>query len=451
MSYRPFNVKSMRVVPFVIALMAIAVLLLLGDSVQAQQAATTVQYNEEDTVPVITLTATDPEGASPILWSLLASTDEDDQDIPGEGDNDGQENADDVETEEGQDGDLFKISANGVLEFKNKPDFENPADDGGGNEYKVVVQASDGGTMNWFKLTVNVMDVEEEGSVKLSPGIAGEQPVLQAGATLLQPQVGVGITAHSLTDPDGVSEDARTDATYQWYRTSSRTAMGTEIEDEDEEAATYTPRATAGDTDVGSYLRVVATYRDGRGRNKTATAVSDYVTIGRISDNTPPVFPRETTTRATLEGMPKGTAIGNPVTATDRDSGEMLTYWLSEHVDDAMFDINPRTGQLKVENELDLEGTMAGTDRCATANQCSVMVSVADSSGTAAGTATIIVAITVTNVDEKPTTFTGATTIEHVEGTTELMSSGDNPAPVTYTAADPGGRRGHVYLVRRRR
>ena len=65
MSYRPFNAKAMRVVPFVIALMAIAVLLLLGDSVQAQEAATIVQYNENDTIPVITLTATDPEGGVP--------------------------------------------------------------------------------------------------------------------------------------------------------------------------------------------------------------------------------------------------------------------------------------------------------------------------------------------------------------------------------------------------
>ena len=166
--------------------------------------------------------------------------------------------------------------------------------------------------------------------------------------------------------------------------------MGTKIDGTDAEDETYTPRATAGDTDVGMYLRVVATYRDGRGRNKTATAVSDYVTIGRISNNTIPVFPGATTTRATLEEMPKGTAIGNPVTATDRDSGEILTYWLSGSVDDAMFDINPRTGQLEVKNELDFEGIAKGTDQCETDNQCSVIVTVADSSGDATtGNATI--------------------------------------------------------------
>ena len=190
MSYRPFNAKAMRVAPFVIALMAIVILLLPGDSVQAQQAATTVQYNENDTVPVITLTATDPEEASPILWSLLASIDDADQDIPDEGDNDGQIEADDVLTEAGEDGDLFKISANGVLEFKNKPDFEKPADTGGGNEYRVVVQASDGGTMNWFKLTVNVMDVEEEGSVKLRPGLKTDSRNFRQKQPCCNPRLG---------------------------------------------------------------------------------------------------------------------------------------------------------------------------------------------------------------------------------------------------------------------
>ena len=51
------------------------------------------------------------------------------------------------------------------------------------NEYKVVVQASDGTEMNWFKVTVDVTDEEEEGSVKLQPTAP------QTAATLLQPQV----------------------------------------------------------------------------------------------------------------------------------------------------------------------------------------------------------------------------------------------------------------------
>ena len=434
----PANTRryAFSAVAFLAALAVGLLFLLPGGLLQAQEASMkTFDYTENGTDPVATFTAEDPEEASPIVWSLLASDDDDAQDIPGEGNNDGDDGADDVLTSDGEDGDLFKISAAGVLEFEAKPNYESPADNGNNNEYKVVVQASDGTEMNWFKVTVMVMDEEEDGSVKL-------QPTGQAATTLLQPQVRVGITAHSLADPDGRQADPP--PTYQWYRTSSRTAMGTEIDGAN--AAAYEPQAKAGDSDVGMYLRVVATYTDGRGSNKTATAVSEYVTIGIISNNTPPVFPAETDTRAVLEETPKGTLIGLPVSATDADSADRLTYWLSG-TDGSLFDIDAMTGQLKVETKLNYEGiTTSGDDidRCVAANACSVIVEVADSSfgSVETGTATIAVTITVTNVDEKPISFTGEKTIEHPEGTTALdtdLSNGDTANPATYTATDPEG------------
>ena len=63
-----------------------------------------------------------------------------------------------------------------MLTFDSPPDFED-ADAGqlehveqttGSNTYRVVVQASDGGDgsfVNWFKVTVNVTDVEEPGTL----------------------------------------------------------------------------------------------------------------------------------------------------------------------------------------------------------------------------------------------------------------------------------------------
>ena len=259
----------------------------MDEAPEAMKYVHSIVHDENDTDAVITLTATDPEGASPILWSLLASGDDADQDIPGEGDNDGDVEADDVLTEAGEDGDLFKISANGVLEFKNKPDFEKPADTGGGNEYRVVVQASDGATMapfSWFKVTVEVDDLEEEGSIKL-------MPTTRVEATLLQPQVGVSITAHDLTDSDEIVENDPV-ATYKWYRTSRRTAMGTEIDGATEPI--YVPMGGA-DSDDGRYLRVVATYTDGgpTSGDKTATAVSEYKTISRSSPTQRPSSPQQ--------------------------------------------------------------------------------------------------------------------------------------------------------------
>ena len=181
-----------------------------------------------------------------------------------------------------------------------------------------------------------------------------------------------------------------------------------------QKTAAYTPQATAGDSDVGSYLRVVATYTDGRSSDKTATAVSEYRTIAENPSNTAPKFPAESTARAVAEEMPKGTAIGNPVTATDKDRGEMLTYWLGgTGVDNGKFAIDAGTGQLMVNVELNYESNAPADDQCGAANACEVTVMVADSSGAdptadpPTGTDSTDVTITVTGVDEKPEPFTG--------------------------------------------
>ena len=385
-------------------------------------------YAENDTVEVIDLDAADPEGASPIAWSLLRALTDPIPEVDGEQlvDADFADNA------------KFDISDAGVLTFKEAPNFEADDEDNSAtndNEYKVVVQASDGTKMNWFKVTVNVKDMEEEGSVKL-------RPTAQDDATLLQPQVLVGITAHDLMDGDGLEQAPV--PTYQWYRTSSRTSMGTEIDVA--ETAAYTPQATSGNSDVGSYLRVVATYTDGRGRDKTATAVSEYRTIAENPSNTAPKFPAKSTARAVAEEMPKGTDIGNPVTATDKDSGEMLTYWLGgTGVANGKFAIDAGTGQLMVDVELNYESAGGAEDQCNAANACEVTVMVADSSGAAPdaepplGTDSTDVTITVTGVDEKPEPFTGATMIVHAEGTTVLDTDLDpeNVQAATYAATDP--------------
>ena len=85
---------------------------------------------------------------------------------------------DDVFTDDVADFGDFSISQDGVLTFDSPPDFEDPdggqletaeANPGtGSNTYRVVVQASDGGVgsfVNWFKVIVNVTDLEEPGTL----------------------------------------------------------------------------------------------------------------------------------------------------------------------------------------------------------------------------------------------------------------------------------------------
>ena len=92
--------------------------------------------------------------------------------------------------------------------------------------------------------------------------------------------------------------------------------------------------------------------------------------------------PDNNTERSVEENSPAGTAVGDPVTATDPDGGT-LTYTLSEA---AEFDIDPATGQISVAEDavLNYEATESYT----------VTVSHGD--------ATTTVAIAVTDVDEPP-------------------------------------------------
>ena len=373
------------------ALVAVLVALLPGGLLQAQ-GGTTIEYIENGTAPVLTLSASDPETGNTVVWSLPTAA----PDMLPEG-----FLGDDFTN---SDADDLTISDSGVLSFDMPPNYE--ARRGGGpngntNTYKVVVQASDGSVPGYFGVTVNVLDLEEEGSVRL-------RSTAQTTATLLQPQVGVGITAYRLTDPDGPDMIEATG--WQWYRSTSKTAMGTMISGE--VVAVYIPVAA----DVGHHLRVVATYNDVRGNGKTAAAVSEYMTIARIAGNAAPEFPATSTTRAVLEGTDAGTNIGNPVTATDGDSGERLTYWL-DGTDAGKFSIDAMTGQLKVNTKLNYEATTSAADQCEAANACAVTIYVADSSGSdpaadpPTGTDTITVTISVIPVDEKPTFSVGPTTI----------------------------------------
>ena len=390
-------------------------------------------YTENDTSPVLTLSASDPEGAAPIIWSILEVVPDPAPVVGGT----------DLVRADSADFASFDISQSGVLTFKEEPSFEAKSP----SIYKVVVVASDGNEDSYFKVTVNVQDEEEEGSVEL-------RPTGQTLPTLLQPQVGVGITAVSLTDPDGNGIATRNnndieenDASWQWYRSSSKTATGTAISSPSTSGSTgteaaYTPVAN----DVGNHLRVVATYDDGRGSGKMAEAVSEHMTISAINPNTAPEFSATSTTRVVLEGADKGTLIGNPVTATDGNSGERLTYWLSG-TDVDRFSIDAMTGQLKVNTKLNYEGTTRtaeGIDRCEAEDTitCEVTVNAADSSaGSAAAPATITVNIGVIDVDEKPTFSVEPAIIDVVEGMTALWDATDSvtEAAATYTASDPEG------------
>ena len=110
----------------------------------------------------------------------------------------------------------------GVLSFKESPDFEDPmgggpAPAGTSNIYTVTVRATDADFQPTDKLvTIEVTNVDEAGTVKLTTSVVvilNEDPVM---VTALAPYPGQAITA-SLSDDD----DRVRDENWQWSRSST--------------------------------------------------------------------------------------------------------------------------------------------------------------------------------------------------------------------------------------
>ena len=90
------------------------------------------KWQENDTSPIHTYIAVDPEGNTPITWTL-GGTDRGD----------------------------FNISQDGELTFRNTPNYESPADSNRNNEYLVTVRASDGQYTGMLNVAVTVRDENE--------------------------------------------------------------------------------------------------------------------------------------------------------------------------------------------------------------------------------------------------------------------------------------------------
>ena len=68
-SLKPITVR------LIVAVAVLATLVLFVQAASAQEAEMTVEYAEDRTDAVLTLTARDPEGVTPIVWSLLTEDD----------------------------------------------------------------------------------------------------------------------------------------------------------------------------------------------------------------------------------------------------------------------------------------------------------------------------------------------------------------------------------------
>ena len=267
------------------------------------------------------------------------------------------------------------------------------------SSYSVTVSASDGKNIddnadplvdNTIDVTIAVTDLDEAGHVILSS---------------LQPQVDTALTA-TLEDPDG----GATNVSWTWESSSDWSSGWTPISNATSD--TYTPVAG----DIGNYLRATASYTNSGGTQVNAYGISAYPVRAAPppGSNDAPAFAAATATRSIPESTPVGGAVGEPVTATDADTDDVLTYSVSG-TDAASFTIGMASGQLRTKVTLDHD-TKASYE---------VVVTATDPSGQSD---TITVTITVTDQNEPPT-ISGKTSVYYAEHRTDAVA--------TYTADDP--------------
>ena len=244
---------------------------------------------------------------------------------------------------------------------------------------------------------------------------------LVAENTAAGENIGASVSA---TDPDvaGTNTDANPETSTA--DTLTYTLSGTTDEPNDYQTFDI-------DTATGQLKTKDALDYETKTSYKMTVSVSDgtlsgtiTLTINIINVNEVPTFPATTaTTLEIAENTAANTNIGDPVTATDPDSGDTLTYSL-DATGDTTFDIDSSTGQLKTSAALDFE----------TKNSYTVTVTATDSSSL---TATIEVTINITNVNEAPTfPATTDTTLEIAENT---AAGTDIGAAVSATDPDVAG------------
>ena len=316
-----------------------------------------INVNENSTVSVVTVSATD--------------VDEDD-DITG------------YDIVEGADGANFEITDAGVLTFTDTPDYEDPKDvavsdpanDAKNNEYIVVVEVTSGVAARALTatvtVTVTVTDVDTE-----APGVPDAPTIAEATLNSLK----VSWSVPTNTGPEINAYDVRYILTSTDETDDANWTVKTDAWTSGDGSLEYTIRSLSSNTSYDVQVRA----KNAEGTGDWSDSVEEMT-----GANKAPIFSDGTsTTRSFSENTAAGQDIGAAISATDSDGGTLI-YSL-EGADENSFAIVETSGQLQ---------TKAGEKyNYEEKNNYSVTVKVEDGQG---GSATIDVAITVTNVDEPP-------------------------------------------------
>ena len=287
-------------------------------------------------------------------------------------------------------------STNGQLKTKKNLDYETK------DTYSVTILVTDRKLTDTIRVTINVLDVDENRAPVFTDGDSTTRSI--AENTAADTNIGTAVVA---TDADN--------------DTLTYTLSGTD-------AASFTIVGTSGQLKTSAALdfetkksyTVTVTVSD----SSLTDIINVTINVTDLDENRAPEFTEgDSTTRSVAENTAADTNIGTAITATDADN-DTLTYTLSG-TDAADFAIVSTTGQLKTSAALDFE----------TDSSYAVTVTVSDGSLTD----TITVTISITDVDEtqpnNPPEFTeGDIAYRTVPQTSP---DGDNiGAPISATDAD---------------
>ena len=271
-----------------------------------------------------------------------------------------------------------------------------------GSTLKVKVSFTDSGT--------NAEEQTSRASLKVVPAAntaATGKPTI-SGPVPLRVTHTLTASTSAIRDTDGVTGVTYK---YQWVLVDS----GTDTDISGATESSYVLETA----DEGKKVKVKVSFTD---NNRNAeTVVSDESAVVASAPNRPPTFSDTRASREVLENTPAGEDIGTPITATEFDSGDTLTYSIRNG--STVFEIDASSGQLQTLGALNYEGTRS----------YSVVVEVTDNKDIDGMADTVIddtiaVTINVTNVDE-PAIISGPQTVDWNENTAGTIA--------TYTATDP--------------
>ena len=233
---------------------------------------------------------------------------------------------------EGADSGSFEIvSVSGQIQTKADVDYNYEATK---NSYSVTVKAEDTrGGSDTTAVRITVTDVDDE------PPEAPAAPTVTATSD-----------SDSSLDVSWVAPENPgppiTDYDYRYVEETAEIRSWNQVVDMTITGTTVTISELIPDTPY--LVQVRATNADGT----TEWSESGRGSTNPLQPNNPPEFDAPSTTRSVPENASAGTPIGEPVAATDADSGDTITYSL-EGTDAASFGITPATGQITTRAALD--------------------------------------------------------------------------------------------------